>query len=207
MNIGHLSGRLATPAKERGVVLFIALIVLVVMSLIGISMIRQGSSSQMVAGNLAFKEGAEAAADLGMERARDWLVLRTGADLEKDFATNGTKTYVSNGLSVVFDPFILSDADWDPYKVPAKDLSNSDDPVIALKRQEYSVFYVIHRLCDKTGSITANNNLCILHIETSSTEGIDYGNAAVAGFMPYYRVTVRVRGPRNTTSYVQALLY
>jgi hypothetical protein len=57
VNIGHLSDRLATPAKEQGVVLFIALIVLVVMSLIGISMIRQGSSSQMIVGNLAFKEG------------------------------------------------------------------------------------------------------------------------------------------------------
>ncbi len=207
MNIGHLSGRLATPAKERGVVLFIALIVLVVMSLIGISMIRQGSSSQMIVGNLAFKEGAEAAADLGMERARNWLMLRTGPDLEKDFPTNGTKTYVSNGLSVVFDPFNLSDADWDAYKVPAKDPSNPDDPVVALKRLEYSAFYVIHRLCDKTGSITADDNLCILYSETSSKEGIDYANAPVAGFMPYYRVTVRVTGPRNTRSYVQALLY
>ena len=69
MNIGHLSDRLATPAKEQGVVLFIALIVLVVMSLIGISMIRQGSSSQMIVGNLAFKEGAEAALST---RARIW---------------------------------------------------------------------------------------------------------------------------------------
>jgi type IV pilus assembly protein PilX len=76
VNIGHLSGRLATPAKERGVVLFIALIVLVVMSLIGISMIRQGSSSQMIVGNLAFKEGAEAAADFGVERARAWLTYQ-----------------------------------------------------------------------------------------------------------------------------------
>ena len=108
MNIGHLSGRLATPAKEQGVVLFIALIVLVVMSLIGISMIRQGSSSQMIVGNLAFKEGAEAAADFGVERARAWLTSKTGAQLE---ASDPAVIYVANGLSGNFDP--LSYTTWD----------------------------------------------------------------------------------------------
>lgn len=190
MNIGHLSGRLATPAKERGVVLFIALIVLVVMSLIGISMIRQGSSSQMIVGNLAFKEGAEAAADFGVESARQWLTAlsTTGSVLE----SNNTTKYIANGLTASFDP--TTDI---TFKVTSDELD----------RLKYDVFYVIHRLCDKTGSITANNNLCILYSETSSKEGVDYGNAPVAGFMPYYRVTVRVTGPRNTRSYVQALLY
>lgn len=188
MNIGHLSDRLATPAKEQGVVLFIALIVLVVMSLIGISMIRQGSSSQMIVGNLAFKEGAEAAADFGVERARAWLTSKTGAQLE---ASDPAVIYVANGLSGNFDP--LSYTTWDAL-----------EQVDSLGQR---VTFIVHRLCDKAGSITANDNLCILFSETSSKEGIDYGNAPVAGFMPYYRVTVRVTGPRNTRSYVQALLY
>jgi len=188
VNIGHLSGRLATPAKERGVVFFIALIVLVVMSLIGVSMIRQGSSTQMIVGNLAFKEGAEAAADFGVERARAWLTSKTGAQLE---ASDPAVIYVANGLSGNFDP--LSYTTWDAL-----------EQVDSLGQR---VTFVVHRLCDKTGSITANDNLCILFSETSSKEGIDYGNAPVAGFMPYYRVTVRVTGPRNTRSYVQALMY
>ena len=199
MNIGRLSGRLATPAKERGVVLFIALIVLVVMSLIGISMIRQGSSSQMIVGNLAFKEGADAAADLGVERARAWL---TSPPVGKLDASDPTIIYVADGLNGSFDPF--SYTTWDA-------LEQAD-----LLGQR--VTFIVHRLCDKakpvvgeehnavTGKMEPTNN-CILYSETSSKEGIDYGNAAVAGFMPYYRVTVRVRGPRNTTSYVQALLY
>ena len=188
MNVRQASPCFAVPAREKGVVLFIALIVLIVMSLVGISMIRQGSSSQMIVGNLAFKEGAEAAADFGVERARAWLISRTGAQLE---ASDSTIIYVANGLNGSFDPF--SYTTW-----------NSLEQADLLGQR---VTFVVHRLCDKVGPVTAVDNLCILYSETSSKEGIDYANPSVAGFMPYYRVTVRVTGPRGTTSYVQALLY
>lgn len=188
MNVRQASPRFALPAREKGVVLFIALIVLIVMSLVGISMIRQGSSSQMIVGNLAFKEGAEAAADFGVESARSWLLGRSGEELK----TSVSPRYFANGLTASFNP--STDIS---FAVTSSDLG-------ALK---YEAFYVIHRLCDKVGPVTAVDNLCILYSETSSKEGIDYANPSVAGFMPYYRVTVRVTGPRGTTSYVQALLY
>lgn len=188
MNVRQTSPCFAPPAREKGVVLFIALIVLIVMSLVGISMIRQGSSSQMIVGNLAFKEGAEAAADFGVERARAWLISKTGAQLE---ASDSAIIYVADGLKNSFNPF--SYTAWD-----------SLEQVDTLGQR---VTFVVHRLCNEVGPVTAANNLCILYSETSSKEGIDYANPSVAGFMPYYRVTVRVRGTRNTTSYVQALLY
>jgi type IV pilus assembly protein PilX len=205
MIVLHLSRSRATPPKQQGVVLFIALIVLVVMSLVGISMIRQGSSSQMIVGNLAFKEGAEAAADFGVEHARAWLTSKSGDQLQglnpdpKPLEPDPISVshlgwefiYVADGLTGSFDPF--STTTW-----------KSPEQVDSLGQR---VTFIVHRLCEKTGSVTAENNLCILYSETSSKEGIDYGNAPVAGFMPYYRVTVRVTGPRNTTSYVQALLY
>lgn len=175
----------AMPSQQKGVVLFVALIALVVMSLVGISMIRQGSSAQMIVGNLAFKEGADSAADLGVEQARSWLMSKTGAELEASVAG----VYVANGLSGSFNPF--TNTAW----------SSITDPL------GQNVAYVIHRLCDHAGSVNANNNLCILFTETMSKEGVDYGNQPLENAMPYYRVTVRVVGPRNTTSYVQALLY
>ena len=48
---------------QRGVILFVALIVLVAMSLTGIALIRSVDTNVLVAGNLAFRQGATAAAD------------------------------------------------------------------------------------------------------------------------------------------------
>ena len=69
-------GRTAAPRRQSGVVLIIALIVLVAMSLAGIALFRQVGTGLTIAGNLAFKQAATAAADFGVEDARKWL---TGA--------------------------------------------------------------------------------------------------------------------------------
>jgi len=61
--------------RQRGVVLFIALIVLVAMTLAGIAMFRQIGAGVIIAGNTAFKENATSVGDLGIEGARGWLGL------------------------------------------------------------------------------------------------------------------------------------
>lgn len=158
------------------------------MSLIGISMIRQGSSSQILIGNLAFREGVTSAADRGVEAARGWLTSQTGSALD---ASNTGQGYVANGLAASFDPF--GNSAWAPSLTDA---------------QANTIRYVIHRLCPKVGKVTSNDNLCIVNSSAStSKEGIDYSNRAIEALQPYYRVTVRVDGPRNTTSYVQAVVY
>ena len=43
---------------QRGVVLFVALIVLIVMTLAGLALLRQMGAGTSIAGNLAFKENA-----------------------------------------------------------------------------------------------------------------------------------------------------
>jgi len=186
-------------SRQDGVVLFIALIVLVAMTMIGISIIRQGSSSQIIIGNLAFREGATTAADHGIEAARNWLVNQTG-DALKDSSSgklNASSSgndyvYVADGLADTRDLF--TDAPWPP-KPESSLLENK-------------VWLVIQRLCPKKELVTADDNLCIVNsTTTSSKEGIDYANRPIEGLQPYYRVTVRVDGPRNTTSYVQALLF
>lgn len=190
------------PDRQGGVVLLIALIVLIAMSLIGISMIRQGSSAQLIVGNLAFKEGTNAAADFGVEFARDQL-------RRNDFSVG----YIANGLSVTFNPFQIPGNGWATATVPDE-----------LSQLGIGVEYVIHRLCATTGSVntvctpppagsapgtqaTCVENQCIVARETSSKEGTSYGNNPTPELFPYYRITVRVTGPRNVTSYVQALMY
>ena len=55
--------------RERGVVLFIALLVMVALSLAGVALLRSADTATTVAGNLAFKQSAAAAVDRSIEQA------------------------------------------------------------------------------------------------------------------------------------------
>jgi len=72
--------------RERGVVLWVAIIVLVAMTLAGLAMMRQMSAGASIAGNIAFKESATAVADRGAEKARAWLTANPGVLSNDNFA-------------------------------------------------------------------------------------------------------------------------
>ena len=65
----HVARRMRLRDAERGVVLFIALLVMVALSLAGIALIRSADTATIVAGNLAFKQAAAAAVDRSVEQA------------------------------------------------------------------------------------------------------------------------------------------
>ena len=64
----------APRARQEGVVLMIALIVLVAMTLAGIGIIRSIDTATMVANNIGFRQIAVASGDAGIEAARIWLI-------------------------------------------------------------------------------------------------------------------------------------
>lgn len=71
--------------EQRGVVLFVALVVLVVMSLGGISMMRTADTGTQIAGNLAFRQSALQAAESAFERAMQNVnALTTGGGFTSD---------------------------------------------------------------------------------------------------------------------------
>ena len=72
-----------SPRRQQGVVLFVALIVLIIMTLAGLALLRQMGAGTSIAGNIAFKENATSVADRGTEFANAWLVANyaiTAAD-------------------------------------------------------------------------------------------------------------------------------
>ena len=69
-----IGARASLPSRVRGAVLFISLIVLVAMTLAGIAMMRSVDTGNLIAGNLAFEQGAMQAADRGIEQAFQWLL-------------------------------------------------------------------------------------------------------------------------------------
>lgn len=189
--------------RNRGVVLFIALIVLVAMSLAGIALMRSVDTGTLVAGNLAFRQGAMHVGDIGIEAARSWLQGQsatalyndnTGAGYYSGWAQNVVLVGTPSGSQVPFD--------WNtaiPVTSPAPPAG-------------YSVSYVIHRLCESSGDPAAIT--CVKQTGSASASGGGTKGAAAFGQMAIqvptsalYRITVRVVGPRNSTSFVQAVVF
>lgn len=191
--------------RQRGVVLFIALIILVAMTLAGIAMFRQVGTGVIIAGNLAFRKNATSVADRGLEAARAWLVAQGGATLNTDQAPGYYACAINVGVNVCpqagFDPttFVWSDAN--SIHVTPDDVTGNE------------VRYVIHRLCTLVAGGTGGpaNTPCVTLGSAGaggSKGGGAYGVLPLSNTVqPYFRITSRAAGPRNTVSYVQVIMY
>jgi Tfp pilus assembly protein PilX len=190
---------------QQGLVLFIALIVLVAMSLAGIALMRSVDTGTIISGNLAFRQAAMHTGDLGVEAARSYLMgVSPAANLYNDnageayygnWAENLVLVGTATGSQVQFD--------WST----AKAVTSPAPPA------GYSVSYVIHRLC-KESTFDPTATTCVKQTGSGSTTGGGTKGAAAFGTMAItvpsnalYRITVRVVGPRNSTSYIQAVVF
>jgi type IV pilus assembly protein PilX len=189
----HAAG--CTAGRQRGVVLFIALIVLVAMTLAGIAIMRSVDTGNLVAGNMAFKQSTLSAADNGIAQAFTWLTttINNGATystLEQDITAQGYHAVVS-------DP-----ADWTDNAV-----WTGQSLTVGTDAAGNSIDYIIQRMCDGAGIYS--NVSCA---QTPRVGGESGNSQSVGGTqfssppMVYYRVTVRVRGARETLSVVQSII-
>jgi len=183
---------------QRGAVLFIALIVLVAMSLAGIALIRSVDTANLIAGNLAFKQNATHGGDWAAEQARNWLQAQTATDLYND-APGRYYAAMQSGLDFTATDPSRPDFDW----------ANNSTNLGVDPAGNPEVRYVIHRMCDLAGNPGSVN--CV-RTSTGGTAdstkgGATYGGAALPSTSQiYYRITARVTGPRNTVSYVQVMV-
>ena len=180
----QLPVRRIAPRRQQGVVMFVALIVLVIMTLAGLAMLRQLGTGVSIAGNVAFKQNATNVADVGTEAARAWI-MTPGRALVSDGAA-GAGYLSSWGTSA--DP---ASFDW------------SNAPVITDAATGNTVRYVIHRLCELSNT-DAKDARCSAQAGTSQDKG--GGGGTLSDPQPYYRITTQVTGPRNTLSYIQVVM-
>jgi len=199
--------RRALRRAQQGVVLFIALIVLVAMSLAGVALLRGVDTGTIIAGNLAFRQTSMHVADLGVEAGRAWLMGQPTADLYIDKTANNYYATWQATLDLLGNDPSKTDYDWTT-SVPIPSGSTYEPPT------GYTVRYVIHRLCENSGDPTGSSANCVkvggaAGTAASGTKGAAaYGTYAISvPTSAMYRITVRVTGPRNAQSYVQATLY
>lgn len=212
--------------KQKGLSLLIAMIVLVVMSMAGIGLIRSVDTGVLVAGNLAFRQSATHAADAGVELARTWLIGSSGS-LTSDNASagyyassqtaldlTGNKTPAKNadGTAVTY----TSQISWPNTTVPSGMTAIAPfcpTTTAITTATGNSICYVIHRMCSGAGALDSatcstktgargGSSLGALRQMTTYQQG-SWSEVTAYG---YYRVTVRVAGPRGNVSYTQAFL-
>jgi Tfp pilus assembly protein PilX len=202
----------------RGAGLVVALVVLVVMSLGALALVRAVASGLLVAGNLAFREAAVLAAESGSESAISWLSERAATtDLLSDQPEAGYYASLPVGLSLSGQSNTSTSAtiDWDDDQCAARTGTScfTAGPALPIDAAGHRVRYVIHRLCRTAGSSDAAANSCLLFRSAqggSSNRGqLSYGASKrfQSSDTVYYRITVHVRGPRNTTAFIQTLVH
>ena len=193
--------------RERGVVLFIALLVMVALSLAGIALLRSADTATAVAGNLAFKRAAAMAVDRSVEQS-------VRALFENDPVTSApliTDTKVDDPTHNYFAR-VRRAADGSIPEIPAEIQSVAALTAAGLRADLIppdpggnNVYYVIERMCANAGPAVGNNwNL------STAALGADAGTQHYEELSrvgnAFYRLTVRVEGPRNTVQYAQVFL-
>ncbi|MDO8892659.1 MAG: hypothetical protein Q8K43_11945 [Sulfurimicrobium sp.] len=210
---------------QRGVVLFIALIALVVMSLAAVALVRSVDTSTLVAGNLAFKQAATSSADAALESAIPWMKTVQAAqttdprlDITHAFNVDSpTSGYYASMLKADSSEKInLADASiWTAAASrPGTGTNFNADGLDSTTGN--TVRYIIQRVCRSDNATQLlSSDMCLFsdfQEDNGSKRGrLTYdaglGIGASSGGSPLYRITARVTGPRNTVSYIQAYSY
>ena len=218
--------------KQGGVVLFLALIAVVLLLIAGLATLRAVDTTTLITGNLAFREGALQSSDTGVEFARGWLVQQTVPSGFYENLTYDIEGQVCPGTAVSQPGYFpIWDNSFDPKSEVFSSLRrcppggggaaapvswSTDSIVVGSAPAGYTVQYVIHRLCERVGDYSnpALRTNCYV-ADAAGSSGSSQGSASYGGSLgstttsgsPYYRVTVRVTGPRKSTAFVQALVY
>ena len=220
----RMTGRWPRPRSGRtaGVVLVLVLIVLVALSLAALALNRSVFTSTLVAGNLAFQRSTAHSADIGIETAVAWLESNTG------LASSSTATTCTTGSTVLAcnqtargylasrqDP--SSSQTWAAFwtaTLSASAVSLSADAA------GNTVSYVIQRMCSGAGDASSSAITCdtapsVAPSNCSTASSCDAqkinlvsvnAGSGKNGSAVYFRITVRVTGPRNTSTMVQSVI-
>ncbi|MGE4243886.1 pilus assembly PilX family protein [Ramlibacter sp.] len=209
-------------ASQRGVSLIFSLLALVILAFGAVALMRSVDTGTMIVGNLAFKQDAVSASSSGAEQAINWLTNNLGGGtLNADDPANGYYASARDRLDVSGNktsandkrPVINWTGNCQGLSASVYDLCEVT-PRTGTNVNGNQVRWVITRLCDTVGVPTGSNNCLRPAVSSGANEPADRrgprgGGARIRGNLasPYYRIIVRVDGPRNTVAYTETLIH
>lgn len=196
--------RAVYPHAQRGVVLVITLVSLVILLLTAVALFRSVDTSTLIASNLTLRQAAVAASDRAVAEASTALATRQDQD-------------ASNMWTTATHPLNLTSAGiaYYSYINPALDLAANATWAVGGASTALNVAdgggnqtqYLIQRMCRTENQLPTAEDCLLNYIDK------DNDSKATGGAIPerpknsvMYRVTVRVSGPKNTVSFTQAFI-
>ncbi len=210
--------------RQRGAVLILSLIILVVLLGASAALVRSMDTSMFLAGNLAFKRDlmnqAERAVPVVLDALTTGALSTATARANNVETSNYSATVVPSTDQGIPEALLLSDAAFEalPYASAGND--------IEIAAQQVSIRYVIDRLSVAVGEentlgdsyVTAGNTTPKGGSGSQLRRSEDAGAAAPGAgattppppgaFTPQavYRISLRVTGPRDTQAFLQTTL-
>jgi len=207
---------------QRGATLLFALMALVILGFAAVALTRSVDTGVLIMGNLSFKQDTLFAGNVGAEQAIAWLGANVSGNaldndapasgyysssLEKLDAT-GNKTSAANQLQLV---------NWDGNCLGAVSGTYSTCTTLPYTSPTTvngnTVKWIIMRVCSTPNGPASGTNLCarpaVISTSTNSERGELRGGGRIssATTSPYFRVIVRIEGPRNTVSYTESMIH
>jgi Tfp pilus assembly protein PilX len=192
-------------ATQRGVILLITLVSLVILLLAATALIRSTNTAALIAGNLALRQSSVASSDRAVSEAV--ALLATYGQVQTD------------PWSISSNPFNITAAPYYSTLDPALDLTASstwqDGTSSALNTPDAGgnqSRYIIQRVC-RPGLVVPIvtgtwDTWCLLNYVNIPKGSFQLNKQSVTTppSNMVFRITVRTIGPRNTISYTQAFV-
>ncbi|XHS80059.1 hypothetical protein ACFJGW_08770 [Burkholderiaceae bacterium UC74_6] len=192
--------------RQRGVIMVVALVTLVVLLIGAAAMIRSMNSSLSATGSYGFKRDMSNQGARALNYVRNTLMV-TGGTLGTDIsrqsnlaAENYSATMLATSVEGIPTILLGTDSTFNGSGVSTtgKDITVSDLGI--------TVRYVVDRLC-ATGTTVPSSSSCMMSSVPSPTGGTCRSASCTRTApppQPIYRLTVRVTGPRNAQSFFQS---
>lgn len=194
--------RMPRARPQRGVVLLVTLIALVIVLVGGLALMRTVDTASVIAGNIAFKRdltnNAERAAAAALAAfAAGGPLNAPAAPYASLVSANYSATILpTSSASRGIPDVLLDDSQFAAVGSAANDIVDASSAL--------TIRYVIDRMCSTAGPADAST--CVLSTQASDKGGTGWLRKAGGGFQPVYRVSIRVSGPRNTQAFIQTTL-
>lgn len=181
---------------QRGMVLLIVLVVLALLLLAGAGAIRAVDSGNVISGNFSFQQAAMQSADRAMT---DALNTTAGAVVGGGGNNDVANRYFSTRQAAVDARGFPTSINWG--NVACVDPDGAAVANCATDDGGYRIQYVIERLCNANPTLTD-----ISDIRAKCEYEASVGAVSAFGIPLRYRVIMRVRGPRGTEQWFEAMV-
>ncbi|MGQ2965950.1 pilus assembly PilX family protein [Methylophilus sp.] len=214
------------PTRQRGLVLFFALLALAVMSIASVALIRSVDTNALLSGNMVFRQTASATSNVALEGVTENISKKVSL-------VNSINHYPQLGYyatcsqfdtqpnALICDGNRLTTMTWDNSNsslVPSQTDGN-DEIRNGVDRQGNEIRYVVERMCNysnaevNSGSAKLDVSRCLMASASGCNDG-SYNDVNMSKIKdcpdksssPLYRLTLRIAGPKNTLTFMQSFI-